>query len=132
MKETRSPSRIRSIAAMQEMSLREAIWPVHQRRPKRVENIHETDEKKRVVDPYHWMKTMNEQEKLTFERQENEWYQMCLIRFDSLYRQLLREHEFYEHIPKVLPLKIGDYIYYRRIENQADSISLYRFPVDEL
>lgn len=32
----------------------------------------------------------------------------------------------------MLPLKIKDYIYYRKIDNPADSLTLYRFPVDEL
>jgi len=31
-----------------------------------------------------------------------------------------------------LPLRIGDYVYYRRIDNPAELITLYRFPVEEL
>jgi hypothetical protein len=30
------------------------------------------------------------------------------------------------------PIKIGDFIYYRRFDNPADNLTLYRFPVDEL
>ena len=29
-------------------------------------------------------------------------------------------------------MRIGDYIYYRRFDNPADSITLYRFPIEEL
>ena len=32
----------------------------------------------------------------------------------------------------VKPIRIDDYIYYRRADNIADSLTLYRFPVDEL
>ena len=31
-----------------------------------------------------------------------------------------------------VPIKIGEYIYYRRFTNPADSMTLYRFPVEEL
>jgi hypothetical protein len=44
----------------------------------------------------------------------------------------MREQEFYDHVPKVLPVKIKDYIYYRKFDNSADSMTLYRFPADEL
>ena len=44
----------------------------------------------------------------------------------------MRENEFYRPVPQVLPIKIGNYIYYRNINNQADALTLYRFPIDEL
>ena len=48
--------------------MKEAIWPVHPRRPQRVENIHEIGEEKRILDPYAWLKTMTEKEKDLFDR----------------------------------------------------------------
>jgi hypothetical protein len=44
----------------------------------------------------------------------------------------LREQEFYEPVLKVLPVRIKEYIYYRKFDNPADSMTLYRFPIDEL
>jgi hypothetical protein len=35
-------------------------------------------------------------------------------------------------VPRVLPIRIGDYIYYRRFDNPADSLTVYRFPIEEL
>ena len=32
----------------------------------------------------------------------------------------------------MLPIRVGDFIYYRRFDNPADSMTLYRFPIDEL
>ena len=50
---------------------------------------------------------------------------------DMLYRQLLREQEHYRHVPRVLPVRIGDYVYYRKFDNPADAMTLYRFPLEE-
>ena len=49
-----------------------------------------------------------------------------------LTKQLWREQEYYQTVPVVKPIRIDDYIYYRRMDNIADSLTLYRFPVDEL
>ena len=57
---------------------------------------------------------------------------LMLLKYDYLTKQLWREQEFYETIPRAVPVKIDDYIYYRRVDNPADSLTLYRFPVDEL
>ena len=35
-------------------------------------------------------------------------------------------------MPRPLPIRIGDYIYYRRFDNPAESINLFRFPIAEL
>ena len=31
-----------------------------------------------------------------------------------------------------MPIKIDEHIYYRRFDNPADSLSLYRFPIEKL
>lgn len=31
-----------------------------------------------------------------------------------------------------MPIRVGDFIYYRRFDNPADCMTLYRFPLDEL
>ena len=54
------------------------------------------------------------------------------MRSDMLTKQLWREQEYYQTVPVVKPIRIDDYIYYRRMDNMADSLTLYRFPVDEL
>ena len=54
------------------------------------------------------------------------------MRSDMLTKQLWREQEYYKTVPVVKPIRIDDYIYYRRMDNMADSMTLYRFPVDEL
>lgn len=75
---------------------------------------------------------MTDKEKGIFNFEESSYYQMCQLKEDLLHKQLIREQELYRHVAKSLPVRIGDFIYYRRIENPADQLTLYRFPVDEL
>ena len=39
---------------------------------------------------------------------------------------------FYQIVPRTMPIKIDEHIYYRRFDNPADSLSLYRFPIEKL
>ena len=55
-----------------------------------------------------------------------------LLRYDYLTKALWRELDYYKLSPRGLPVVIDNHIYYRRLENAAESLSLYRFPVDEL
>jgi hypothetical protein len=49
-----------------------------------------------------------------------------------LTKALWRELEYYRLSPRGLPVVMDEYIYYRRIDNAADSLTLYRFPIDQL
>lgn len=94
--------------------------------------MHEATNSK-LIDPYHWIQvSMSDDDKKLFKREEEEYYQLSLLKYDLLHKQLVREQEFYQHVPRVLPIRIGDYVYYRRFDNPADSMTLYRFPLDEL
>lgn len=61
-----------------------------------------------------------------------------LAKYDNLERQMQREHEFYTeqslltNSANIEPLIIGEWIYYRKADNPADALTLYRFPVDDL
>lgn len=94
-------------------------------------NPHETENN--IIDPYQWVKDMTPEELEMFYREETEVYMLMLLKYDILNKQLIREQEFYELIPKIVPVKIGDYIYYRRgHQNPADVLTLYRFPYFDL
>lgn len=45
---------------------------------------------------------------------------------------MLREFAHYQAASELVPIQIDEFIYYRRVENQADNFNLYRFPVSEL
>lgn len=49
-----------------------------------------------------------------------------LMRNDYLTKIIWREQEYYKHVPRALPLLIDSYLYFRRTENPADSLTLYR------
>ena len=56
-----------------------------------------------------------------------------LGKYDYLEKQILREYEHYaQDFSSTEPIKVGEYIYYRNHNNPADSLTLYRFPVQEL
>ena len=55
-----------------------------------------------------------------------------LLRSDLLTKQLWREQEYYQLQPALVPIRIDNHIYYRRMENLADHMTLYRFPVDKV
>ena len=45
---------------------------------------------------------------------------------------MLREFAHYQAASELVPIQIDEFIYYRRVGNQADNFNLYRFPVSEL
>ena len=57
---------------------------------------------------------------------------MMQLKADMLTKQLWRELDYYQLQPAIVPIRIDNYIYYRRMENVADALTLYRFPINEL
>ena len=56
-----------------------------------------------------------------------------LLKYDYLTKLLWREQDdIYKAVPRLLPVVIGKDIYYRRIHNPADCLTLYRYPLEEL
>ena len=54
------------------------------------------------------------------------------VRAQQTSKMIMREQDYYKWVPRACPIRIDDYIYYRRTENPAECLSLYRFPVKEL
>jgi hypothetical protein len=131
LKKARMPTKIRNVNETAQEALKIARWPIHPARQYKVQNMHEPAGSK-LHDPYHWVQYMSDQDREFFKRAEEEYYQLVLLKYDLLHKQLIREQEFYQHVPRILPIRIGDYIYYRRFENPADSLTVYRFPLEEL
>jgi len=50
---------------------------------------------------------MSEEDRGLFKREEEEFYRLNHLKNDMLHKQLIREQEFYQHIPRVLPVRIG-------------------------
>jgi RNA polymerase-interacting CarD/CdnL/TRCF family regulator len=47
--------------------------------------MHEPTNSK-IVDPYHWVMTMSEEDKNLFKREEEEYYQLNLLKHDMLHK----------------------------------------------
>jgi hypothetical protein len=83
-----------------------------------------------MIDPYAWVSKMTTEDRSLFKREEEEHTMVSLLKYDNLHRSLLRELEHYKKVPNVNAVTIGEHIYYRRIGNPADSMTLYRYPTD--
>ena len=86
-----------------------------------------------MYDPFDYFRNnISTEEEHAFLEKEKTWYASMLLRSDLLTKQLYREQEYYQYMPAITPIRIDDHIYYRRVENAADALTLYRFPIDEL
>jgi len=54
LKKAKVPTKIRNFAETAKEGLKMARWPIHPRRPHKVENMHEPSTSK-LIDPYHWI-----------------------------------------------------------------------------
>lgn len=52
---------MRNLHAEYDNLVKMAPWPLHKQIPFTVRNIHEEHDKKRLVDPYHWIQFMDEE-----------------------------------------------------------------------
>ena len=131
-KSRKGGTRIRNINQEAKDAQERAHVPAHTRRPVLVQNAQQAAED-RIYDPYDYFRTgFPEEEEGIFCTKEQNFQQLMLIKYDYLTKQLWRELDFYQTQPRVIPIKIDQHVYYRRIDNPADSLTVYRFPVDEL
>lgn len=49
-----------------------------------------------------------------------------LMKNDYLTKSIWREQDYYSHVPLATPVVIDDYFYFRKIDNAADCLSIYR------
>lgn len=85
------------------------------------------------MDSYDYFRAgITKEEEDTFCEKEQTFQQLMLLKYDYLTKALWRELEYYKLSPRGLPVVLDNYIYYRRIDNPAESLTLYRFPVDEI
>ena len=86
-----------------------------------------------MYDPYSYFRdNLSKDEEEAFLAKEEDFYRMMLLRSDLLTKQMWREQDYYQWSVSVTPIRIDDHIYYRRVDNPADALTLYRFPIEEL
>ncbi len=111
------------------MASKLARWPEHEARRELVKRPFEPPN---AVDPYAWMNAMTKEELDEFLEKEHTFAQMKLFKDDVLEKTILREEEFYTQSQQMIPLKIGEHMYYRRFTNMADALTLYRCPLEDM
>lgn len=71
-----------------------------------------------MFDPYGYFRdNLAKEEEIAFQAKESTFFQMMLLKSDLLTKQLWREQEYYSLMPELVPIRIDDHIYYRRVEN---------------
>jgi protease II len=97
-------------------------------------NVYESERKTKVIDPYDWLRTgYSQEDENHFVNREQMFTKLMLFKYDLLTKLLWREQDdIYKNVPQLVPVKIGKNVYYRRIDNPADFLTLYRFPIEHL
>ena len=129
--------RLRNLQEASQRAAEMVTSPIHQRKKTPYKHLHpaldQQNGKNKMFDPYSYMhNNLSSEEEQVFLEKENGFFQMSLLRSDLTTKQLWREQDYYKYDPSILPIRIDDHIYYRRMDNMADSMTLYRFPIDQL
>ena len=83
-----------------------------------------------MFDPYDYFRTgppfFSAEDEQNFTFQERTFMQLMLMKNDYLTKTIWREQEYYSYVPSVTPVVVDDYFYFRKIDNAADCLSIYR------
>jgi pyruvate-formate lyase-activating enzyme len=90
LKKAKLPTRIRNINQAAQEAQTIARWPIHPKRPYKVQNMHEPTTSK-LNDPYHWVREMTAEDRALFKREEEEYFRLLMLKNDLLHKQLVRE-----------------------------------------
>ena len=124
-------TRIRNINELAQKAQEIAVAPTYQRRLILVGHVGKKQSDK-IYDPYEYFRTgpFSADDEINFTSQEQTFLHLMLMRNDYLTKLMWREQDYYHKVPRALPLLIDSYLYFRRIENPADSLSIYRVPAE--
>ena len=122
-------SRVRNIHEFAKEAANAATAPSYMKRPTKISHIPFTSEPQ-GIDPFDYYRTgtplfskMDEDE---FVMGEDTFRQAMLLKTDVLTKLMWREQEYYQPVGNLIPSVIDDYVYFRQLNNAADSLSLYR------
>lgn len=82
------------------------------------------------MDPFHWLSSPTKDQELEFLALERS-YRIAMTASTQMTEHVIRrELDHYQQEAIASPVRIGDFIYYRKLDNAADRMTLYRFPYD--
>ncbi len=116
-------TRIRNLNEVSAKAQQLAVAPGYQRR---ITTTVVQGEK--VNDPYDYFRQgpLSKDDDQGFTMQEQTFMNLMLMKNDYLTKQLWREQDYYQHVPHALPMLIDGELYFRKIDNPADSLTLYK------
>jgi len=104
---------------------------VHPRHPPvafEAKNDHET-----YIDPYNYLEGKGNKQILEdFKELESEWTDSYMLKYGLLHNTILKESDARHYVPRALPIQVGDHVYYRKIDNVADNMTIYRYPANRV
>jgi protease II len=117
-------TRIRNLNEVSSKAQELAVAPGYQRRI----TTTITPEGDKIHDPYDYFRQgpLSKEDDTGFMMMEQTFMNLMLMKNDYLTKQIWREQDYYQNVPHALPMLIDNYLYFRRIDNPADSLTLYR------
>ena len=122
----RGGTRIRNLNEVSSKAQALAVAPSYNRRI--TTSIGKNGEK--IHDPFDYFRVgpLSSEDESSFTMQEQTFMNLMLMKNDYLTKMIWREQEYYQNVPFATPMLIDDFLYFRKIDNIADSLTLYRRP----
>lgn len=108
-------------------SINSAVLPIH---PK----FHHTTKNKfeEFADSYKYLENPTEGHRKVFDAFEDAYRNSLTVKHKFLEQTFLKEISNREFNAHIVPVQIGSFVYYRNINNLADLLTLYRYPVNKI
>lgn len=116
-------TRIRNLNEVSAKAQQLAVAPGYQRRMTTT-----IVDGEKVHDPYDYFRQgpLSKEDDQGFMMQEQTFMNLMLMKNDYLTKQIWREQDYYQYVPHALPMLIDGEVYFRKIDNPADSLTIYK------
>jgi hypothetical protein len=91
-----------------------------------------TNKFEEFIDPYKYLENPSVKQIREFDNIEAIYRKLLTVKHNLLEKVFEREIDNRELKPDATPIHYNDYIYYRNIDNTADLLTLYRYPIDKI
>lgn len=91
-----------------------------------------TNKFEEFIDPYKYLENPTVNQIKEFDSKETVYRKLLTIKHSLLEKVFEREIESRQLKPEATPIHYNNYVYYRNIDNIADWLTLYRYPIDKI
>ena len=107
--------------------IKKAILPRHSQL-----KLFQTNRFETYIDPYKYLEDPTSKQKLAFNIQENAYREALSVKHYFLETAFGREIENRNFNPELIPIHSAKNMYYRNIDNIADNLTIYRYPLKHI